>query len=410
VAALPLAWAVLSRIGLRAWIWGFLIVVLSGPLLAYANTTWGEMLASGLLVFLVATTVLRAPPLIVAVAALGACLTKETSYPFVAAMGLLGLVLARRRTGKPIRRHVLFGAAGIAVAFGCAALFNVLRFGSVGNTNYLRPEFRTPLGRISELTVGLIVAPNGGILVFWASATVMMAAMVILPFVRRGAGSEARFDRKVALALAAIVLGLTFGLATWYSPFGWVAWGPRLSLPWVLPLVLLGLAAFGKPLGVLTGRLLAPAWRLLLIGVALVAVTLPQVGYMWRRETVDAFFALSLNDERCTAPGFGSPDYYACLHDEMWTRRSIVNDALSGLGEPGGTFTAIVVAAGLLGSLILLREGLRSPGDLRAANVPGEVVAEQVDPERTEAVRGDRLAHDRRRLRHETRLRINDQE
>jgi multisubunit Na+/H+ antiporter MnhB subunit len=277
---------------------------------------------------------------------------------------------------------VLFGAAGIAVAFGCAALFNVLRFGTVQNTNYLQSEFRTPLDRIFEFAVGLVVAPNGGILVFWASATVLIAVMVVLPFAHRVPRSEERFDRGVALALAAIVIGLTFGLAAWYSPFGWVAWGPRLSLPWVLPLVLLGLAAFGKPLGVLTGQVLARGWRLLLIGAALVAVTLPQVGYMWRRETVDEFFALSLKSERCTAAGpFGSPDYYACIHERMWLRRSIVNDALAGLREPGGAFTAIVVAAGLLGCLALLREGLRSRGD-----VSGEVVSKQVDGQGTEPV------------------------
>ncbi len=379
VAALLLAWVVLSRVGLRPWIWGFFIVVLSGPLLVYANTTWVEMLAGGLLVFLAAAAVLPAPPPVVAVAAFAACLTKETSYPFVAAIGLLGLVLARRRTGSPIRRHVLFGAAGIAVGFGCAALFNVLRFGSVENTNYLQSEYRTPLGRIPEFAAGLFVAPNGGILFFWPVAALLMAAMVVLPFVRRGA----RFDRKVALALAAIVIGLTLGLASWYSPFGWIAWGPRLSLPWVLPLVLLGLAAFGKPLGALAARLLAPGWRLLLVALALVAVTLPQVGYMWRRETLDAFFALSLKNEHCTAasgPG-GSSDYFACLHETMWQRRSIINDALSGLGEPAGAVTAVVVAAGLLGCLALLRDGLRSRGD-----VAGQVVVEQVDGQRPEAV------------------------
>lgn len=403
VAALLLAWLVLSRLGIPYWIWGFSIVVLSGPLLVYANTTWGEMLAGGVLVFLVAAAVLQAPPPVVAVAAFAACLTKETSYPFVAAIGLLGLVLARRRTGAPIRRHVLIGAGGIALGFVSASLFNVLRFGSIGNTNYLQPEFRTPLSRIPELAVGLFVAPNGGILIFWSAATLLLAAMVVIPFVRR----NARFDRKVALALAAIVVGLTLGLASWYSPFGWVAWGPRLSLPWVLPVLLLGLAAFGRPLGALAGRLLEPGWRFLLIGVALVAVTLPQVGYMWRRETVDAFFALSLKNEHCTTPAGpgGSPDYYACLHETMWERRSIINDALSGLGVPGGAFTAVVVAAGLFGCLVLLRDGVRSRGD-----VAGQVVVEQVDGQGPEAVRLEGVLHERRRLADEPGLRVDDQE
>ena len=32
-----------------------------------------------------------------------------------------------------------------------------------------------------------------------------------------------------------VVRRLIAGLASWFSPFGWWAWGPRLSLPWVIP-------------------------------------------------------------------------------------------------------------------------------------------------------------------------------
>ena len=45
-----------------AWFWGFVFIVLSSPLIAYARTTVGETLAAGLLVCLVAATVLQAPP------------------------------------------------------------------------------------------------------------------------------------------------------------------------------------------------------------------------------------------------------------------------------------------------------------------------------------------------------------
>jgi hypothetical protein len=76
---------------------------------------------------------------------------------------------------------------------------------------------------------------------------------------------------------------------------------------------------------------------LLVIGIALVGVTLPHVGFMWRRETVDEFFVLSLTDERCAAAGpFGSPDHYACLHERMWLQTSIINDASQVSGRQGG--------------------------------------------------------------------------
>jgi len=45
---------VLSRAGQAGWFWGFLLVVLSGPILAYANQSAGEALASGLVARVVA--------------------------------------------------------------------------------------------------------------------------------------------------------------------------------------------------------------------------------------------------------------------------------------------------------------------------------------------------------------------
>ena len=68
-----------------------------------------------------------------------------------------------------------------------------------------------------------------------------------------------------ALVLIAICIGLVLGLASWWTPFGWTSYGPRLSLPWVLPLVLMSVVAYGDVLAPLTARLLAPTWRLLTI-------------------------------------------------------------------------------------------------------------------------------------------------
>ena len=133
-----------ASVGQAAWFWGFLFIVLSGPILVYARTTYGEMLATGLLVCLVAATLLQAPPPVVALAALAACLTKETAYSFVAALGLLGLVLARRRTGRPIRRHVVWGSVGLAIGIVLASLLNIVRFGSAWSAGLQTPGSAAP--------------------------------------------------------------------------------------------------------------------------------------------------------------------------------------------------------------------------------------------------------------------------
>jgi hypothetical protein len=374
-AVLALAWFVLSRTGVSAWFWAFVLAVLTGPLIVYANTTWGELLAAGLLVCLVAAVVLRAPSPVVAGAVFAACLTKETSYPFVAAIAALGLALTWRRTGASIRAHLVWAGVGLLSAVIVASLFNRVRFGTLENTNYLQPEFHAPLARVPEFFAGLLIAPNGGILLFWATASVLLGGLLVVPFVRRG--SE-RFDRWIALALTVIAAGITLSLAMWWAPFGWIAWGPRLSLPWVLPLLLLALIAFGTSARPYAARLLATPWRLLVVAAAVVALTLPHVGYLWRPQTTTEFFAH--RSERCTSSRpFGSNAYYTCLREQMWTQRPIMNDALSGLGRAGGAFTAVLVAAAVVGSLVLLREGVApASAEARAAQ--------------REAVRGARAA------------------
>jgi hypothetical protein len=354
VGSVFLARLVLTRVRQPAWFWGFVFIVLASPLITYARTTVGEMLATGLLVCLIAATVLQASPWLVGLAAFGACITKETSYPFVVALGLLGLVLARRRTGRPIRFQVIGGIAGTAVAFVLASLLNIVRFGTVQNTNYLNSDFRTPgIGRILEYAVALLVSPSGGIFVFWLSASVLVSAACLLPFVSR---SNRKLDVRPALVLIAVCVGLVLGLATWWTPFGWTSYGPRLSLPWLLPLVLIALVAYGGALAPLAARLLAPTWRLLVIFLVGFALTLPHVGEMWRPNATYGFFAQVKN---CQAPWNGGiENWHSCQHELVWLHRPMPLYALNGLRTTGGAFTALAVALGLFGSLVLLRGGL----------------------------------------------------
>jgi hypothetical protein len=353
VGSLALAWLVLTRLKQRAWFWGFVFIALSSPLITYARTTVGEVFAAGLLVALVAATALQASPWLVGLAAFGACITKETSYPFVITLGLLGLVLARRRTARPIRAHVIGGLAGTALAFVLASLLNIVRFGSIWNTNYLDSHFRTPgIARTLEYAAALLVSPSGGIFLFWLSASVLIAAACLLPFVTR---AKQQLDVRPALVLLVLCLGLVLGLASWWTPFGWTSYGPRLSLPWILPLVLMSLVAYGDSLAPLTARLLAPAWRLISIFVVGFVLTLPHIGEMWRPNSTAGFF----DQENCQAPwNGGTAQWHSCHHKLIWLVRPQPLYALHGLRTTGGVFTSVAVAVGLLGCLVLLRRGL----------------------------------------------------
>jgi hypothetical protein len=358
IATVGLGWLVLKRVGHTAWFWGFLGIVISGPILAFGRQTAGEMLAMGLLVCLVAATVLPAPPVLVGLAALGACLTKETSYPFVAALGLLGLVLARRRTGRPILVHASWGVAGMVVAITAASLFNIVRFGSVLNENYLDDRLLTPgVGRTLDYVAAVFASPSGGLIFFWPAASVLVFAACLLPLLT--APFRSAYTRP-ALVVMCAVLALTIGFASWWTPFGWSGYGPRLQVPWVPPLVLLLLVAYGDGLAALTRRLLARTWRLLLVVAVMLACALPHVGYLWDFESLGGYFRQE--DPQCEAPWrSGVQTWHRCQHRLLWRDRPMPLYALDGLRTPGGATTAVVVALGLLGCVVVLRGELGSP-------------------------------------------------
>ena len=355
VVAVVLARVALSRTGQRAWFWAFMLAVLSSPLIWYARTTAGEALATGLLVCFVAATVLPAHPVVVGLAAVGAAWTKETSYPFIAALGVLGLLVAARRTGARIRPHLVWGAVGLGVGIVAASLFNVVRYGKIISPNFFEPDLHTPgVARKLEYALGVLVSPSGGMFVFWPVASVLVLAACVLPLVRR---DQSKVDVRPALVLLVVILLLTLGFASWWTPFGWSAIGPRLALPWGLPLLLLALVAYGGLLGPPTARLLMPPWRLLLVFGVVLAFTLPNIGTMWRPNATGAFFRQQ--QPPCDAPWRGGVEKWNdCQHQQMWFDRPMPLYGLHGVATPGGAVTTALVALGMLGCLVLLREEL----------------------------------------------------
>jgi hypothetical protein len=351
VGAVVLAWVVLVRTGQRAWFWLFMLVVLSSPLVWYARTTAGEALATGLLVAFVAATVLPAHPALVALAAVGATWTKETSYPFVIALGVLGLVLARRRSGITIKPHLISGAVGIAAGIVAASAFNVVRYGTIISPNFSEPKLHTPgIARKLEYAAGVLVSPSGGMFVFWPAASILVLVACLYAFRRRD-------DVRTALVVLAVILGLTIGFASWWTPFGWSAIGPRLALPWGLPLVLLTLVAYGGSLREPTAKALASPAVLGIVFVFVLAFSLPNIGTMWRPNATGAFF--SQPDPPCDAPWRGGVEKWnRCQHRQMWLDRPMPLYGLHGVRSPGGAVTTVLVALGLLGCLVLLREDL----------------------------------------------------
>jgi hypothetical protein len=366
VVTVLLGWLVLRRAGQARWFWGYLFIVLSGPVLAYGHQAAGEILAMGLLVCLVAATLLQVPPVLVGLAALGACVTKETSYPFVAALGLLGLWLAQKRTGRPILRHAVWGAIGMAVAITAASLFNVVRFGSVLNTNYLDGKLHTPsVARTFDYVLAVFFSPSGGLYTSWPAASLLISVACLVGLVR--APYRSAYTRP-ALVVISCVVALAIGFASWWTPFGWSGYGPRFELPWVMPLVLIVLVAYGDDLAVLTRRLFARAWRVALVFAVVVVCALPHIGLLWDFNSLGGFFAQE--EPPCDAPWRGGVQkWHRCQHRLLWEHRPMPLYTVKGINTAGGAATAVVVALGLLGCVVLLR-GELVPAQQRSVSRP----------------------------------------
>jgi hypothetical protein len=343
------AWLALTRTRQRAWFWAFMLALLSSPLLWYARTTFGEALAAGLLVCFVAATVVPAHPVFVAVASAAAAWTKETTYPFLVALGVLGLFVAARRTGVRVRGQLIGLGVGLLLAIVAASLFNVVRYGKVVSPNFYEAQLHTPgIARKLEYTLAVFVSPSGGMLFFWPVATALVLAGVIV-----GLRSRERLNLAAAAVVLLVIAGLTVGFASWWTPFGWAAYGNRLAVPWGLPLALLALVVWGDALRPHVARLLAPAWRLALVFAIVLAFTLPSIGTMWRPNSTGSFFS---QEQPCDKPWLGGVEQWQhCQERELWVDRPMPLYGLHGVATTSGAVTTVVIALGLLGCLVLLR-------------------------------------------------------
>jgi hypothetical protein len=243
----------------------------------------------------------------------------------------------------------------MVLAITAASLFNIVRFGSVLNTNYLDGKLRTPgVGRTLVYVAAVFFSPSGGVYIAWPAASLLITAACLVALVR--APFRSAYTRP-ALVVIACVVALAIGFASWWTPFGWSGYGPRLQLPWIPPLVLIVLVAYGDALASLTRRLLRRPWRLVLVWAVALALALPHIGLLWDFQSLSGYF--SQEHPLCDAPWRGGVQkWHRCQHRLLWNDRPMPLYTVSGVKTFGGVATAVVVALGLLGCAVLLRGDL----------------------------------------------------
>ncbi|HEX7095647.1 MAG TPA: hypothetical protein VF183_07175 [Acidimicrobiales bacterium] len=382
VAAMLGAGVVLVRTGrrlaARPGAWLMAAVALSSPLLAYGKSTFREPLTASILVLFAAAAVARVPRPLVATLAFAATINHETLAPFVLGVGLLA---ARGPDGGrllPPWRATAAITAGIAAGVISNALFNVFRFGTIRNVPLLADEYRVPTNALrAELAAALWVSPNGGLLWFW-----MIPVVLLVVVASRGVAIAVRNPRDVAawaprVAPLGLAIAHSAGLASWWSPWGWYAWGPRLSLPLVAALALLALQADRLWLGRVIGSLLARPVLLVVTVAVSVVLALPHLGVAHDEEPYRGAFFTTVTED-CPDPVGTHIDgtqsevyYYECqLLRRAWKHRPLVL-----LDRAGGALSVITFPVLVLSAALLLMVGWTPDLEKAGAYEPQSVTA-----------------------------------
>lgn len=324
------------------------VVLLTGPLNFYATSAFGEMLAAALALAAIVAALCKRPVLTFALVLL-AGISKETMPPLLA---LLALVAARNAPGLlPPRRMWIAILGGAAAAVIINAAFNVFRFGNITNLQYLQPVLSVPLHVRPSFFAALLAGPGGGLAWFWPS-TLVVLGLLAASAVWAWRQHRSR-DALPALVVLGVFAALLAGTASWFSPFGWLAIGPRLLVPLMPALVMSAAAAGGETMA----RLVERAFRRVVVAVAVAAavivVAIPQFGLPWT--SLNALITLIKGDPVCPVGILGAPIQqgrtlnFICSEDVAWRLHPNV---LTSLLSPSPW--EAVMARGLLAMLCVL--------------------------------------------------------
>jgi hypothetical protein len=360
------------------------VLVVASPLLYYGASSFGEAQLVFLLCLMVVAAVGGRGWLPLAVTVFAVSLTKETMAPYAWAVAALAVLVAHPVAQR--RRRLLGAGAGAVAAVVVNAGFNWFRYESFTNVEYNSfsqlPGYDSTLRPVKNF-VAILFAPVNGLITTWP-AVLLLLLLLVVGVVRRGGlggpgdglggpgDGEARTTprlqsfwnsgRFVPLALLAVLFGYWVPLSWWYAPLGWVAWGPRLALPLVLPAALVALFALPEA-----------RWRSwaiaaqrhrgagVLVGGVLVLSAWMSAGGLVNQRQVLHRFVLGEGPTDCFPFAKVGLRLVQCAPDFAW-RRGWELDRLT-LGPAGwiGTTTMVAIVVWVAVWLTLLWRAAREP-------------------------------------------------
>jgi hypothetical protein len=331
-----------------------LMTLFASPLLFYGNSTFGEMLATACSVACVASVAARTRPWVIALATCAACITKETAPIFAVGLGLL--VICRQSPGGRWLRAatVVYGAL---LGFLVNSLLNYFRYGTLRNLDLLQPAYRVPTNGLRlNFFAALLVSPNGGILEYWPAATCLLVGVALAAAARR---PRSRGKTAAALALVLLFGTLLIGFADYQTPFGWWAWGPRLTLPWMLPFLVAAVAAFPDAAQYVQELAFGTKVRAAVVTGVLLLAALPQISVGFYTAAASSLFK---PDRWCrVGQPVGSHQYYICVRHEAWAHTPVLFDALHGIWTRSGLLATAGFCVAMAALAVLSYQAVARP-------------------------------------------------
>ncbi|MGE0614751.1 MAG: hypothetical protein AB7P04_03850 [Bacteriovoracia bacterium] len=294
----------------------------TGTLLSYAFYNFSEMTAAWVLLLLGVMLVQGAKTGWVFALMFLAATTKETSAPFLILL-TAAAALARWRPESVAalragwaRDHVRLIAAGAGLGLGVVAnlLFNFFRYGTYRNTVYLNLKM-PPVDAIFSTMTGSWFSPSGGHFWFWPVFFVTFVGLLGVGLGRRSPPWRRGFSALILLAH----VGLTLGFSLWWSPWGWMAWGHRLYLPWIPVTIFLLLYAFEAEVEAGLAALARRTMAFWSATGALVLVSLPQFLVIFNQWLNHRQFELDTVCQHGQHPYVDERAFWNCWGHRLWS-------------------------------------------------------------------------------------------
>jgi hypothetical protein len=292
------------------------ITLFVGPIIAYGPYSFGEAISTLAYVGL-AVAIFDKKNLQICFFMVLAVTSRETAFVSIGLLSAAILVFESNKSRRVFKQMFLsiYGSMllGIVFLFG----FNVLKFNTWKNVPHMDPVLRTPGLKLKlESVVGIIFSPNGGLLPYWFLGAITAVGIPLIGFISR------RNGKRIQFSFFLLVTGFTAQVAilsSWYAPYGWIAWGPRLMVPTTamgaticLVLICQDDALFRK-LGQFKSYLFP-------VGILGIVTLVPTLGFLQNPSRTMSWFSGG-NDTYCPKPAIVQQDpayYFRCLNHGSW--------------------------------------------------------------------------------------------